>query len=103
MSRDDDSIGRKIKTLVAFVIGRITKKNTQDRPRCKFVGRGSGNVGITTTPKNPKMVIGGRMTKEGLIWCRKLKSGCGVTIEEISGGVEGLNPIGRRKMGLKKK
>jgi hypothetical protein len=66
--------------------------------------RGSGgDVGITPTTKDSKMVISGGMTMKSVVWGTEGKGGGGMTIEKIGGGVEGLNPVRWWEVGLKEK
>lgn len=59
-------------------------------------------IGVATTPKHAKVIIGGLSTIEGKEWRGEGKCFSGVTVEEIRGGVESLNPVRRRYTSLKK-
>ena len=51
MTRDDDSIGGRIKASVSLMVSRVAKEDAKGRTRCKFVGSGGREIGITLTTK----------------------------------------------------
>ena len=64
--------------------------------------RGGGEVRIALAAKNSKMCVARMGSKEGEEGGVVLKGLGGMVIYEVSGGMEGLNPIGSGKTGLKK-
>jgi hypothetical protein len=57
MTRDDDSIGGRIKTSVSLVVSRITKEDAEGRARGKFVGSGGRQIGVTLTTKDTQIIV----------------------------------------------
>jgi len=57
------------------------------------VGHCGGHIGITGTPKNFKVVVGGLGGIEGDVWCREGKGFSGEPVHKICRSVKGLNPI----------
>ena len=53
MSRDDDSVGREIKTTVSLMMSRIAKKDAQGGAGSKFVWRSSGKIRIASATEDP--------------------------------------------------
>ena len=51
-----------------------------------------GDAGITVTPKNMKVVIGGRAIKEEIMWGKVPTSMTGTNVDEERGGGEGVRP-----------
>ena len=64
--------------------------------------RGCGKVRVALVAKYSKVGIARMGTKEGKERCVMLKGFGGMPVYEVSGGVEGINPIGSGKAGLKK-
>jgi len=58
VARDDDTVGGEVEAPVALVIGRIANENAQRRTRGEFVRSGGGEVGVTSAPKGPEVMIG---------------------------------------------
>ena len=102
MAGDDDTIGGKIKTAVAFVFRRVTKEDTHGGAGSKFMGGSGRDVGIALTTKDTEMVVRWGATEECKVGSGVIEGAGGVEVEKVCGGVKCLNPIGRRKMGLKK-
>jgi hypothetical protein len=65
MAGDDDTIGGDIKTTVAFVFRRVTKKDTHGGAWSEFMGGSGRDVGIALTAKDTEMVVRWGTTKEG--------------------------------------
>jgi hypothetical protein len=57
MAGDDDTIGGDIKTTVAFVFRRVTKKDTHGGAWSEFMGGSGRDVGIALTAKDTEMVV----------------------------------------------
>jgi hypothetical protein len=64
MSRDDQTVCRKIKTAITFVIGRVAQEDTSDGPRGELIGRGGGDVRITCTTEDTEVLVRGCGAKE---------------------------------------
>jgi hypothetical protein len=67
VTRDDDSIGGRIKASISLMVSRVAKEDAKGRTRCKFVGSGGREIGITLTTKNAEMIVGRRTTKQGRV------------------------------------
>ena len=57
MAGDDDTIGGKIKTAVAFVFRRVTKEDTHGGAGSEFMGGSGRDVGIALKAKDIEMVV----------------------------------------------
>jgi hypothetical protein len=64
----DDAVGGKVKTKVSFVVTRVAKKHTEGRPGSNLVWRGGGEVWITSTAKDVKVIAVWGCTMQGLVW-----------------------------------
>jgi hypothetical protein len=64
MSKDDDVIGGEIETLIAFVIGRVSEKDTYGGPGCQFMRCLGGEVVIAGAIEHSQVLIGGDDTVE---------------------------------------
>jgi len=73
VTRDDDSIGGSIKASVSLMVSRVAKEDAKGRTRCKFVGSGGLEIGITLTTKNAEMIVGRRTTKQGRVRGREIE------------------------------
>jgi hypothetical protein len=93
MARNDDPIGGHVEASITFVFRRVTKKRAQHGARHKFVGGDGREVRITTTSKNPKVVIGGWGAKKRMVRGGEIESFGGVSVDEIGGGMESFDPI----------
>lgn len=60
MARYDDAVGMTVKAKIALVMWGIAKENTKGGTRRKLVRSGGGEVRITLTIKDAKMLIRGR-------------------------------------------
>ena len=101
MTRDDDSIGDKIKTAVSLMMSRIAKEDAESRTGCKFMGSSGRKIGVTLTTEDPKMIVGRRTAKEGKMRGREIKGLGGQDVEEKSCSVQRLGPIRRGHARLK--
>jgi hypothetical protein len=79
----------------------IAEENAKRGTRCEFVVCCQGHVGITSTTKNSKVVVGGLGAVEMKVWSGGGKCFCREPVYEIGSGVECLNPISRGKTCLK--
>jgi hypothetical protein len=59
MARYDDTIRRKVEAAITLVVRRIAEEGTKGGARSEFVGSGGSEVGITSAPKNAKVMVGG--------------------------------------------
>jgi hypothetical protein len=66
------------------------------------MGDSGGDVGITLAAEDAKMVIGRGTTIKRKVGGGVVEGAGRVEVEKVCGGVKCLNPIGRRKAGLKK-
>jgi hypothetical protein len=67
MTRDNDSVCGEVKVTIAFVVIGKAKKDTLRRAWCEFIGHGGGEVRITTTSENSKMIIMRGCTEKSLV------------------------------------
>jgi hypothetical protein len=73
MTRDDDSIGGRVKTSVSLMVSRVADEDAKSRTRCKFVGSSGREIGVTLTTKNAEMIVGRRTTKKGRVRSREIE------------------------------
>ena len=55
--------------MIAFGVWWVSEKDACHGTRCEFMSSG-GDARITETPKNTKIIIGGRATEEEMMWCK---------------------------------
>jgi hypothetical protein len=65
MAGDDDPVGGSIKTAVSLMMRRVAKEDAQGGARRKLVCGSGGEVGITCTTKNTKVIVGREFTVKG--------------------------------------
>jgi hypothetical protein len=91
MTGDDGTIGLAIKTLLAFVVARIAKKDTGLSEEIVYVD-GGRKVGVALTAKNTKVLIGWVVAEESKVWCRNGKCFGGKYVEKICFGAKSRGP-----------
>ena len=64
---------------------------------------GGGDARITDTPKNTKVVIGGRATEEEMMWCKVPTSTTRTNVDEERGSGEGVRPKPGRDISVEEK
>ena len=96
MTGDNDTTRRKIITPIPVMVRRVPKEDETSRTRCELVRCGGREVGIAGTPKNSKVIIGGRGAKESKVRCRSANRLGRKTVEEVGGDVQGVYPEARR-------
>ena len=102
MARDEDATRGKVVALVPLIRG-LSEEDTEGRTRSQLVRSGDGGVRVTRTPKDSKVIIARRGTKESVVWGGCWTSSGRKAVKEISGGVQALGPEVSRKRGLKQK
>jgi hypothetical protein len=100
MARYEDSTRGKVVASVPLVIRGVPKEDTESRTGCQLVRSGGGGVGVTRTPKDSKVIIARRGTKESVVRCGSWTSSGRKAVKEVSGGVQALGPEASRKRGL---
>jgi hypothetical protein len=101
VSGDDYLVGRHVKAAISFVVSRVTKEDTQGRPKSEFVGGCGRQVRIAFASEDSKVCISRRCAKEGKMQRGEGKSLGRQNVNQRSGCGEGLNPVGGRHGGLK--
>jgi hypothetical protein len=101
MSRDSDVNGGEIKTLIAFVIGRVSEEDTSGGPGCQFMRCLGGEVGIAGATKHSQVLIGGGDTVESDIGAGCMDHFAGKTVQQICDSVELFYPVPSRERSLK--
>jgi len=101
MARYEDSMRGKVIASVPLVIRGVPKEDTESRTGCQLVRSGGGGVWVTHTPKDSKVIIARRGTKESMVWSGSWTSSGRKAVKEVSGGVQALGPEASRKRGLK--
>ena len=61
------------------------------------MGRCGGHIGITGTPKNFKVAVGGLGGIEGGVWCREGEGFSGEPVHKVCRSVKGFDPVDRRE------
>jgi hypothetical protein len=59
VSRDVDVVVGEIKTLVIFVVSRVSEENTCGGPGCQFVSGFDGEIRIAGITEHVQVLIGG--------------------------------------------
>ena len=79
----------------------ISKKDTSERAWCKFMWRCSGDIGITQTTKDVKIVIGWRRPEQKMMRGIVPAWFAGSDVEKESSGGESIGPKARRHVCMK--
>jgi len=58
MARDDDKVRRKVEAAITLVVRGIAEEGTEGGARSEFVGSRGSKVGVTSAPKNAKIMVG---------------------------------------------
>ena len=100
MSEDQDAARGEVKASVPLVVRGVTKEHTMSRVGCQLVRSCGGDVRVTCTPEDPKMVVARRGTEESVVWSGSRRS-CGrKVVKQVGGGVETLSPEAGMQRGL---
>ena len=103
MSGDKDPARGEVKASVLLVVRGVTKKHTTSQAGCRLVRSCSGDVRITCTPEDKKVVVAGRGTEKSLVWSGSRRN-CGrKAVEQVGCSVETLSPKAERQRGLDQK
>ena len=87
MSGDKDPARSEVKASVPLVVRGVTKKHTSRTGR-QLVRSSGGDVRITCTPKDTKMVVERRGTEKNVVWSESRGSSGRKTVKQVGGGVE---------------
>jgi len=96
MTGDNDTTRRKIITPIPVMVRRVPKEDETSRTRCELVRCGGREVGVASTPKDSKVIIGGRGAKESKVRCMGANRLGRKAIGQVGGGVQSLSPEARR-------
>jgi hypothetical protein len=88
-------MGHGIIAAIALGVSRVTEKDTRNGTGGEFVRGGGSDTGVTTTTKDPKIIIRGRGTKKKVVWRVVPTSTTRTEVDEEGGGGEGVGPKGR--------
>ena len=103
VSGDKDPERGEVKAAVPLVVRGVTKKHTTSRAGCQLVRSSGGDVRITCTSEDTKVVVAGRGTEKSVVWSGSRES-CGrKAVEQVGGSVETLSPETGRQRGLDQK
>ena len=102
-TRNNGLVGGKVKTPVSLMVIRVLEEDTGGGARCKLVGTSGGQVRITSTPEDTKVLIRGHNAEQGEVRSRVLKCLGGEDVAKVGGSVKGLDPVGGRNTSLKEK
>jgi hypothetical protein len=92
VSGDEDPARGEVKAAVPLVVRGVTKKHTTSQAGRKLLRSNGGNVRVTCTPEDTKVIVARRGTEKSVVWSRSGGS-CGwKTVEQVGGGVETLSP-----------
>ena len=86
MSGDQDSARGEVKASVPLVVKGVTKKQTT-----QLVRSSGGDVRVTCTLEDPKIVVARRGTEKRVVWCGSRRSSGRKAVKQV-GGVEALSP-----------
>ena len=68
MSGDEDPARGEVKAAVPLVVRGVTKKHTPCRAGRQLVRSSGGDVRITGTPEDTKVVVARRGTEKSVVW-----------------------------------
>ena len=103
MSGDEDPARGEVKASVPLVVRGVTKKHTTRRAGRQLVRSSSGDVRITCTPEDTKMVVARRGTEKSVVWSESRESSERKTVKQVGDSVETLSPEAGRQRGLDQK
>jgi len=92
----------EVKASVPLVVRGVTKKHTS-RARCQLVRSSGGDVRITCTPEDTKVIVARRGTKKSVVWSGSRGSRGQKAVEQVGGSVETLSSEAGRQRGLDQK
>lgn len=92
MARDNDTVGREIKTVVSLTVRRVSKEDTPSGTRCKFVGSNRKKVEIAGATKNTEVFVGQGSTKQGKMGVGGADGLCGEKIQQVCHIFGGFQP-----------
>jgi hypothetical protein len=90
VSGDHDAISGKVKTTIPFVVRGIADENRPGGMRSKLMQGYRRQVGVADTPKDLKMLIGGRCVVEGSVRIGGNDGFCQKTVQQVCSSVEVL-------------
>ena len=93
MSGDQDAGSGEVKASIPLVVRGVTKKHTS-RAGHQLVRSSGGDVRITWTPEDPKVVVA-RGTEKSVVWSGSRRSIGRKAVKQVGGGVEALSPEAR--------
>jgi hypothetical protein len=64
VTRDEDSVGGKVKTPISLMIGRVTEEDTTSGARGELMRSSGSEIGIASAPEDTKMVVRGMDAEE---------------------------------------
>ena len=86
--------------MVPLVVRGVTKKYTTSRAGRQLVRSSDGDVRITCTPEDMKVVVMRRGTEKSVVWSGRRGSSGRKAVKQVGGGVETLSPeAGRQRPG----
>jgi hypothetical protein len=93
-------VGGEVQTPIPLVVRRVAKEEAAGGARRKLMRGSSRSVRVAGTAEHAKVVVGGGCAVQGEVGSRVAHRLGGKTIEEVSGGVQGLCPVtgGERRM-----
>src|SRR6185312_1516407 len=103
VSGDQDAARGEVRASVPLVVRGVTKKHTKSRAGRQLVRSSGGDVRVTCTPKDPKVVVARRGTEKSVVWSGSRRSSGRKAVKQVGGGVEALSPEARGQRGLDQK
>ena len=86
----------KVEAQIHFVMRRITKEHTWDRPGKELVSGSGTLIGVAKTTKDMKVVKGWSSIQENLHWRPFPDSGGREEVKEVDNSLESLRPVRKR-------
>jgi hypothetical protein len=103
VTRDDDTVGGEVQTLIPLVVRGVAKEEAAGGARRKLMRGSSGSVRVAGTAEHAKVVVGGGCVVQGEVGSRVAHRLGWKTVEEVGGGVQGLCPVAGRERRLEEK
>ena len=96
-------MGGEVQAPIPLVVRGVAEEEAASGARRKLVRGGSGSVGVAGTAEHAQVVVGRGCAVQGKVRCRVAHRLRGKTVEEMSGRMKGLCPVGGRERRLKEK
>jgi hypothetical protein len=67
VTRDEDSVGGEVKTLIPLLVGGVTEEDTASGARGELMRSSGSEIGVASAPEDTKMVVRGMDAEESVV------------------------------------